>query len=245
MVAGREPGALAGLDVARLARRPHGTLGDRHAFAVRNRNGGRFFYADNQGDWMGSGGIVHVEKGDFTGHPAGLRWADRPESPVQVRLNDIYYRANPRFSTAGQSHKTGKYSRMKNRCRCLPWRGVVPGVKTPAVWLPHSILGISTSEIIHDTTNSAGFSGRLPGKLFVGDQGQSKIDRVFLEKVEGVWQGAAFCLPRRVSVGRAADVLGQRRFHVCWSNQPGLGLRRAKTPGDFNAWCGPVKHRLK
>ncbi|MCB0565142.1 MAG: hypothetical protein KDD01_12270 [Phaeodactylibacter sp.] len=31
--------------------------------------GGQFFYADNQEDWMGSGSLVHVEQGDFTGHP--------------------------------------------------------------------------------------------------------------------------------------------------------------------------------
>ena len=150
---------------------------------------GEFFYADNQGDWMGSGGIVHVEKGDFTGHPAGLRWADRPESPVKVRLNDIYYRANPRFSTPGRAVKPENIPDEKP----LPLFAVaqeVPGIKTPAVWLPHSILGISTSEIIIDTTG--GLFGPFTGQIFVGDQGQSKIDRVYLEKVDGVWQGAAF-----------------------------------------------------
>ena len=35
---------------------------------------GELFYSDNQGEWMGSGGIFHVKKGSFTGHPAGLRW---------------------------------------------------------------------------------------------------------------------------------------------------------------------------
>jgi glucose/arabinose dehydrogenase len=32
---------------------------------------GELFYDDNQGDWMGSGGIWHVTKGTFAGHPAG------------------------------------------------------------------------------------------------------------------------------------------------------------------------------
>jgi glucose/arabinose dehydrogenase len=30
---------------------------------------GELFYDDNQGDWMGSGGIVHVKRGSFAGHP--------------------------------------------------------------------------------------------------------------------------------------------------------------------------------
>ncbi|MCC6463144.1 MAG: auracyanin family protein [Saprospiraceae bacterium] len=168
--------------------------------------GGEFFYADNQGDWMGSGGVVQVSKGDFTGHPAGLRWADRPESPVQVRLNDIYYRASPRFSAPGKAVKPENIPDEKP----LPLFAIaqeVPGVKTPAVWLPHSILGISTSEIIVDTTK--GSFGPFAGQLFVGDQGQSKIDRVFLEKVKGVWQGAAF--PFRE--GFQSGVL-----RMCWGN---------------------------
>lgn len=167
---------------------------------------GEFFYADNQGDWMGSGGVIQVSKGDFTGHPAGLRWADRPESPVKVRLNDIYYRANPRFSPPGKAIKPENIPDEKP----LPLFQVaaeVPGVKLPAVWLPHSVLGISTSEIIVDTTG--GLFGPFAGQLFVGDQGQSKIDRVFLETVNGVWQGAAFAFRE----GFQSGVL-----RMCWGN---------------------------
>jgi azurin len=167
---------------------------------------GEFFYADNQGDWMGSGGVVHVERGDFAGHPAGLRWADRPESPVKVRQDDIYYRAGPRFSPPGKAIKPENIPDEKP----LPLFAVaaeVPGIKTPAVWLPHGILGISTSEIIADTT--AGGFGPFAGQIFVGDQGQSKIDRVFLEKVKGVWQGAAFAFRE----GFQSGVL-----RMCWGN---------------------------
>jgi len=64
------------------------------------------------------------------------------------------------------------------------------GIKSPAVWLPHGVLGISTSEIIPDETNGA--FGPFSGQLFVGDQGMSKIARVFLEKINGRFQGASF-----------------------------------------------------
>ncbi|GAB2781123.1 hypothetical protein GCM10027275_25890 [Rhabdobacter roseus] len=149
---------------------------------------GEFFYGDNQGDWMGSGFISHVQKGDFMGHPAGLRWADLPESPVKVRTQDIYSRVDPRSNPVG-----GPYIKPENlEGRGTPFYEVareVPGGKTPAVWLPHGILGISTSEIVN-IPNDEKF-GPFGGQLLVGDQGQSKIARVFLEKVKGQYQGGA------------------------------------------------------
>jgi uncharacterized cupredoxin-like copper-binding protein len=66
----------------------------------------------------------------------------------------------------------------------------VPKLKTPAVWFPHTVMGISTSAILVDSTRGA--FGPFAGQLFVGDQGHSKIMRVALEKVNGVYQGAVF-----------------------------------------------------
>lgn len=151
---------------------------------------GELFYGDNQGDWMGSGGIVHVQKGDFTGHPAGLRWADRPESPVKVRTEDIYKRADPRFTPPGKDPVKPENIDNETPKPLFEVAAEVPGVKLPAVWLPHGILGISTSEIVTD--RSGGAFGPYEGQLFIGDQGQSKIVRVFLEKVNDQYQGAAF-----------------------------------------------------
>lgn len=151
---------------------------------------GTFFYGDNQGDWMGSGFIMPVAKGDFTGHPAGLRWSGRPESPVKLTTNDIYYRANPRFTPSGQQLFKPENIEDEIPQPLFELAKELPVIKTPAVWLPHGILGISTSEIITDETNGA--FGPFAGQVFVGDQGQSKIVRVFLEKVDSVYQGAAF-----------------------------------------------------
>ena len=36
---------------------------------------GAWFYSENQGEWVGSGRLTHVEPGDFGGHPAGLAWS--------------------------------------------------------------------------------------------------------------------------------------------------------------------------
>lgn len=131
-------------------------------------NEGDIFYVENQGGWVGSGFLAHVEKGDFLGHPEGLKWADQPGSPVKLKLSDIPNTGEPKFEVAKR----------------------LPGLKTPAVWMPHTILGISTSGILN--YGSEGKMGPFEGQMFVGDQGQSKIMRIALEKVKGVYQGVVF-----------------------------------------------------
>jgi hypothetical protein len=55
----------------------------------------------------------------------------------------------------------------------------LPEIQLPAVWLPHGVLGISNSEIVKIPE---GVFGPFSGQLLVGDQGQSKISRVYMEK---------------------------------------------------------------
>lgn len=129
---------------------------------------GDIFYAENQGDWVGSGSITHVEKGDFLGNPRSLRWSSEPGSPIKLKIDDIPDTGEPKFEVAKK----------------------VPGLKTPSVWFPHTILGISTSGIL--SYGAKGKMGPFEGQLFVGDQGQSKIMRVALENVKGVYQGVVF-----------------------------------------------------
>ncbi|MCY7352124.1 MAG: hypothetical protein LH606_15915 [Cytophagaceae bacterium] len=151
---------------------------------------GEFYYADNQGDWMGSGFLTKVDKGDFTGHPAGLRWTGRPESPIKMSTADLYAVVDPRSSPKGGPWIKPENNPNETPITLFEAEKKLPEIKTPTVWLPHGILGISTSEIITDDTQG-GF-GPFAGQVFVGDQGQSKVDRVFLEKVNGVDQGASF-----------------------------------------------------
>jgi len=66
----------------------------------------------------------------------------------------------------------------------------IPGLKTPAVWIPHAILGISSSGILN--YDKQGKMGPFAGQLFVGDQGSSNINRIDLEQVKGVYQGVVF-----------------------------------------------------
>ncbi len=149
---------------------------------------GDFFYGDNQGDWMGSGFISHVEQGDFMGHPSSLVWADRPESPVKLRKDMIFAKVDPRDNAAAKP----EYIKDEAMTTLFEVGQQNPGlgIKSPTVWLPHGVLGVSTSEIITD--DAAGAFGPFAGQVFVGDQGMSKIARVFLEKVDGAYQGASF-----------------------------------------------------
>ncbi len=127
------------------------------------------FYTENQGDWVGSGRMTHLEKGDFAGNPEGLEWSGETNSPLDLKMEDVE-------EQSGMS--LYEYSKK------------IPALKAPAIWFPHTILGISTSDLIYDTTG--GKFGPFEGQLFVGDQGHSKIMRVYMEKVNGVYQGAAF-----------------------------------------------------
>ncbi|MFT5142509.1 MAG: glucose/arabinose dehydrogenase/azurin [Rhodothermales bacterium] len=146
---------------------------------------GEVFYGENQGDWIGSGYITHVERGDFVGNPAGLRWTDLPGSPLTLKPDDVPDTGRPMVEIAPE----------------------VPALKPPAVWLPHTLMGISTSDILADTTRGA--FGPFEGQLFVGDQGQSNVVRVFLEKVNGVYQGAAFPFREGFSSGVLRMVWGK------------------------------------
>ncbi len=149
------------------------------------------FYTDNQGDWVGSGSIMPVRKGGFMGHPASLVWANMPNSPVKVRQQDIYAK-NPEppleFDKEGQEVKPQNKVNQKF-FTVAEIKKDVPDLQLPAVWLPHGILGISNSEIVKIPE---GTFGPFAGQLLVGDQGQSMIDRVFMEKVNGEYQGASF-----------------------------------------------------
>ena len=129
---------------------------------------GDIFYTENQGDWVGSGRMTHLAEGDFAGNPAGLRWSNEDGSPVKLTPEDVPDTGEPMYEVAKRT----------------------PGLKPPAVWFPHTLMGISTSDFKEDTTRGA--FGPFEGQMFVGDQGHSKIMRVDMEKVNGVWQGACF-----------------------------------------------------
>ncbi len=181
--------------------------------AVNSR--GDILYTENEGDWMGSGFLAHVEEGDFHGNPAGLDWAHLPESPVNVRRDDIIDSENPMYETAER----------------------VPGVKLPAVWIPHTIMGISTSDILEATDNTF---GPYKGHYFVGDQGHALINRLVLEKVNNQYQGVVFPFRRGFASGVLRMIWGEDGAMYVgmtdrgWSStgERGYGLQRLEWNGN-------------
>ncbi len=150
---------------------------------------GEVFYTENQGDYMGSGGLWHLEKGDFSGHPAGLKWSGLEASPVKLTTDQFNAVVDPEKV----KDENGRFIKPENVVDSpfithYEARESLSGMKLPAVWLPHGIHGISNSEPLEIPEN---FLGPFAGQILVGDQGQSKIMRIMLEKVKGQYQGAS------------------------------------------------------
>jgi cytochrome c551/c552 len=150
---------------------------------------GELFYTDNQGDYIGSGGLWHIRKGDFTGHPAGLSWTHLTNSPLTLTTEEFNSVVDPQQV----KNEQGRYIKPENveGDDFQTMAGVkdqLPDLRLPAVWFPYGIHGISTSEPLKIPE---GHFGTFEGQILIGDQGQSKIMRVFLEKVNGEYQGAS------------------------------------------------------
>ncbi|EON79063.1 putative large, multifunctional secreted protein [Lunatimonas lonarensis] len=183
---------------------------------------GDIFYGENQGDWVGSGRITHVETGDFVGNPEGLRWSHLEGSPVKLTIDDIPDTGDPMHKVAAD----------------------IPGFKTPSVWLPHGLMGISTSDILVD--KSEGGFGPFSGQLFVGDQGHSKIFRVALEKVNGVYQGAAFPFREGFSSGILRMVWGNDASMFVGMTSRGWGSTGTAPYGlQRLIWTGKTPFEIK
>ncbi len=151
---------------------------------------GELYYTDNQGDWVASGSIMPLHKGTFAGHPAGLVWDTALNSPVKIKQEQIFSKISQRleFDQHGRPVKPQNIINEKFMTKA-DMKKYVPELQLPLVWLPHGVLGISTSEIVKIPE---GVFGPFEGQLLVGDQGQSNLSRVFLERVNGQLQGAAW-----------------------------------------------------
>jgi azurin/glucose/arabinose dehydrogenase len=183
---------------------------------------GDWFFTDNQGEWVGSGRVSHVEPGDFFGHPASLAWSRLPGSTVKLRPGDIRDFEEPQPDVAKR----------------------LPGFKLPAVWLPHAILGISNSGIVEDRTG--GRFGPFAGQLFVGDQGQSKISRLTMEKVKGTWQGAAIPFREGFNCGIIRLVYGDDGVMFAGESARGWGSVGPELHGlERLEWTGRMPFEIK
>jgi hypothetical protein len=148
------------------------------AYGLRSPNGvtvspdGDLFYCDNQGEWVATNKMHHIKPGKFYGHQAGLRWVK--DSPFAGKVPDKVASGMRYDGLAADGKTEGKY----------------PDLDPPCIWFPYGRMGKSASEPVWDTTG--GKFGPFAGQAFVGDQTNSSVMRVALEKVNGVYQGACF-----------------------------------------------------
>ena len=129
---------------------------------------GDVFYTDNQGEWNNASKMSQIEVGNYHGHPWGIESARLPESLVPPL---------PEGQPRGGIYMKDLHQQ-------------IPNYKMPAVWFPYVKLGQSPSGFKWDTTGG-GF-GPFENQIFVGDQHHAMLMCVFLEEINGHWQGAAF-----------------------------------------------------
>jgi hypothetical protein len=141
---------------------------------------GDMFYTDNQGPWNGACSLKWLRPGAFLGHPVGNKWYSAAGGAIGEQPPD---------PTSG--------SRMMIEAKRIPQ------LEPPAVYFPYGKMGQSASGIACDV--SGGKFGPFTGQLFVGDQTHSTVMRVFLEKINGHYQGA--CFPFRAGFGSGSLAL--------------------------------------
>jgi hypothetical protein len=114
--------------------------------------------------WNGSSSLKWLKPGSFQGNPTGNKYHQLANLPA------------PPVPQSGSRVETE--------------RAKFPTYIPPAVVLPHGKVGQSPTGIVADTTD--GNFGPWKEQLYVAEQCHSQIQRVCLEQVNGIYQGAVF-----------------------------------------------------
>lgn len=176
---------------------------------------GDVFYTDNQGPWNGTCGLKHLRPGSFQGHPGGNGWYDLTGGVMGKRPQDP--QSGSRIMTEAKK---------------------IPELEPTAVFFPYKKMGQSASGIVCDTTG--GKFGPFENQLFVGDQTFSTVMRVYLEKINGHYQGACFPFRSGFGSGSLSLKLTDRGMFVGGTNR-GWGSRGNKPYAlDRLVWTGEV-----
>ncbi len=184
---------------------------------------GNVFYTDNQGPWNGTCGLKQIVEGGFTGHPDGFRWY-----PLANKLN-------PKLGPAPQVPKSG--SRIMTEAKKIPQ--LVP----TSILFPYQKMGQSASGI--DCDLSGGKFGPFQKQLFVSDQTYSTVMRVFLEKVNGRYQGACFPFRQGFGSGNVPTRFASDGSLIVGGTNRGWGSRGPKMFAvERLAWTGKVPFEI-
>ena len=140
-------------------------LGMRSPCGMGNNLKGDLFFTDQQGTWIPATPIYHLRPGVFYGNQESLPSLKLVDAPFEL---SAIPKSNQPYPEALKSSKE---------------------FVSPAVWLPYNKMGRSATDIqvIPDEQ-----FGPFKGQLLVGEFTNSAISRVYLEEVDGEYQGACF-----------------------------------------------------
>lgn len=128
---------------------------------------GDMFVTDQQGTWVAATPIHHLRKGVFYTNQEALETLSHPESPIKIST------PLPKDCTYPEALRQAN-----------------PVMAPAAVWLPYNKMGRSGTDI--QVIDQQGKFGPFDGQLIVGEFTNSSISRVFLEQINGQYQGACF-----------------------------------------------------
>lgn len=163
---------------------------------------GDVFFCENQGPWNGACALKHLKPGAFVGNPSGNTW----------------YKLTDALGKRPQDPQSG--SRMHIEAK------KIPELLPPAILFPYPKMGQSASGIASDSTH--GKFGPFQDQLFVGDQTHSTVMRVYLEKVNGRYQGACFPFRSGFASGNLALEFAPDASLVVYGTDRGWGARGGK-----------------
>ncbi len=165
---------------------------------------GEAFYADNQGPWNGSSSLKHIPPGSFQGHPGGWKWFELDAVKKVMK--------RPENEPKSESRYPAERERVKE-------------LTPPALVFPHGVLGNSTSGFAYDGN---GKFGPFKNQLLVCDQTFSVVNRGFLEKINGVYQGAAFSFLKGFGSGNISAYMHPSGTLFIGGTDRGWGARGGK-----------------
>ncbi len=142
------------------------SLGMRSPSGMGANRDGDMFYSDQQGTWIPATPIYHLRPGVFFGNQESLPSLELADAPFKMSKIP---EPNQPYPDAVKSS---------------------PEFTAPAVWLPYNKMGRSATDI--QVIDENGKFGPFDGQMLIGEFTNSSVNRVFLEKVNGEYQGACF-----------------------------------------------------
>lgn len=181
---------------------------------------GDMFYTDQQGNWVATNTLHHMRTGAFYHHVEALASMNQLGSPI---------------------------SGVKDIPNGLPFPEALkkfPQLVAPAIWFPYKKVGQSGTDIMLD--HSDGKFGPFANQFFIGEFTQAGINRVFLEKIDGEYQGA--CFPFRSDLASAVLRLEQGTdgsLFVGLTNRGWSSLGAASYGLQRLVWTGKTPFEIK